>query len=138
MKFDLVIKNSAEVETDCLVVAVVDRGEKAKSLGSLLNSEKPLQDAAQELIASNELSGKPLEVAMLHRPAGVKAKRVLFVGGGKEAKFNPNELRKIAGAAARQAKSKNIRNLAVALPSGVHFHPDNAVRAAVIGILIGD
>src|SRR5215472_2530138 len=138
MKLDLVIKNAAEVDTDCLVIPVVDKGEKDKSIGSLLTPEKPFQDAAQELISAGELNGKPLELAMLYRPAGVTAKRVLFLGGGKEAKFNPNDLRKMAGAAARHLKSRNIRNLAFALPSGVHFHPDNAVRAVVIGVLVGD
>jgi leucyl aminopeptidase len=138
MKFDLILKNLAEVETDCLVIPVVDKGEKDKPAASLLTSEKPFQDTAQELISSGELTGKPLELAMLYRPAGVKAKRVLLVGGGKESKFNPNDLRKIAGAAARQVKSKNIRKLAIALPSEVHFHADNAVRAAVIGVIIGD
>ena len=138
MKFDLVIKNAAAIDTDCLVVPVIDKGEKDKPQASLLNPEKPFQDAAQELITSGELSGKPLELAMLYRPAGIKAKRVLLVGGGKESKFNPNDLRKIAGAAARHLKSKNIRNVAIALPSPIHFHADNAVRAVVIGILIGD
>ena len=138
MKFDLLIKNAAEVDTECLVVPVIDKGEKDNSQGSLLSSEKSLQDAAREVISSAELSGKPLELVMLHRPLGIKAKRVLFVGGGKEAKFNPNDLRKIAGAATRHLKSKNIRELAIALPAGVHFHPDNSVRAAVIGAIIGD
>jgi leucyl aminopeptidase len=138
MKIDLVIKNAADLETECLVVPVVDKGDKDKSVGSLLTQEKPFQDAASDLLSSGELSGKPLELAMLYRLAGVKAKRVLFVGGGKEAKFNPNDLRKLAGAGARHVKSKNIRHLAIGLPSGVHFHADNAVRAAVIGVLIAD
>ncbi|HVH86005.1 MAG TPA: leucyl aminopeptidase [Terriglobales bacterium] len=138
MKIDLVVRNAAEVETDCLVIAVIDKGEKDKSVGSLLNSEKSLQEATQELISSGEVSGKPLELTMLYRPSGAKAKRLLLVGGGKEAKFTPNDLRRIAGAAARHAKSKNIRNLTIALPSGVHFHADNSVRAVVIGALIGD
>jgi len=86
MKTDLQIKNAAEVETDCLVVPVVDKGDKDKSSGSVLTTEKSLQEAAQDLIASGELTGKPLELGMLYRPAGVKARRVLFVGGGKEAK----------------------------------------------------
>ena len=138
MKIDLVVKNAADLETECLVVPVVDKGDKDKSVGSLLTQEKTFQDAASDLLASGELSGKPLELAMLYRPAGIKAKRVLFVGGGKEAKFNPNDLRKLAGAGARHVKSKNIRHLAIGLPSGVHFHADNAVRAAVIGVLIAD
>lgn len=138
MKFDLAIKNAADVETDCLVIPVVDKGEKDKSQASVLSSEKAFQDAAHELIASGELTGKALELAMLYRPAGTKAKRVLLVGGGKENKFNPNDLRKIAGAAARHLKSRSIRNIAIALPSPVHFHANNAVRAAVIGAVIGD
>src|SRR5215475_4166959 len=138
MKFDLAIKNAADVEIDCLVVPVVDKGEKDKSQASVLSSEKAFQDAAHELLASSELTGKALELAMLYRPAGIKAKRVLFVGGGKDNKFNPNDLRKIAGAAARHLKSRSIRNVAVALPDPVHFHADNAVRAAVIGAVIGD
>jgi len=138
MKFELVIKNAADVETDCLVVPVVDKGEKDKSRASVLSAERPFEEAAQELIQSGELSGKALEFAMLYRPAGIKAKRVLLVGGGKEAKFNPNDLRKIAGAAARHLKSRSIRNVAIALPSPARFHADNAVRAAVIGVLIGD
>jgi len=138
MKFDLAIKNAADVETDCLVVAVVDKTEKDKPQPSVLSPEKAFQDAAQELISSGELTGKALELAMLYRPAGVKAKRVLLVGGGKESKFNPNDLRKIVGAAARHLKSRSIRNVAIVLPSPVHFHADNAVRAAVIGAVIGD
>src|SRR5689334_19152450 len=117
MKIDLIIKNAAEVDTECLVIAVVDKGEKDKSSASLLTTEKPLQDAAQELIASGEIGGKPLEMAMLYRPAGIRAKRVLLIGGGKAAKFSPNDLRKMAGAAARYLKPRNIRHLAIALPS---------------------
>ena len=49
MKTDLQIKNAAEIETECLVVAVVDKGDKDKSIASVLTSERPLQDAAQEL-----------------------------------------------------------------------------------------
>ncbi|MBV9073517.1 MAG: leucyl aminopeptidase [Acidobacteria bacterium] len=138
MKVDLIIRHAADVDTECLVIPAIDKGEKDKPAGSVLTAEKALQDAAKDLFASGELTGKPLEFALLYRPAGVKARRVLLVGGGKEAKFTPNDLRKIAGLAARQLKAKNIRELAIALPSGVHFHPDNAVRAAVIGAVIGD
>ena len=138
MKIDLIIKNATDVETECLVVPVIDKGDKDKSIGMLLTEEKPFHDAAHELLSSGELSGKPLELAMLYRPPGAKAKRVLLVGGGKEAKFNPNDLRKLAGAAARHVKSRNIRHLAIVLPAGVHFHADNAVRATVIGVLVAD
>jgi leucyl aminopeptidase len=138
MNLELILRNSAEVETECLVIPVVDKGDKDKPQGTLLSDEKPLLDAAQDVIASGEASGKALELLMLYRPAGVKAKRVLLVGGGKDAKFTPNELRKIAGAAARHLKSRNIRSFALALPSGTHFSAENAMRATVIGAIVAD
>jgi len=138
MKIDLIIRNAADVETDCLVVVAIDKADKDKSSGGVLTQEKPLQDVAQELISSGELTGRPLELLMLYKPAGIKAKRILIAGGGKESKFNPNDLRKMAGAAARHLKARNIRNLAIALPSGAHFTAENAVRAAVIGVMVGD
>src|SRR6185437_7766716 len=137
-RIDLIIRNAADVETDCLVVVAIDKADKDKSSGGVLTQEKPLQDVAQELISSGELTGRPLELLMLYKPAGIKAKRILIAGGGKESKFNPNDLRKMAGAAARHLKARNIRNLAIALPSGAHFTAENAVRAAVIGVMVGD
>jgi hypothetical protein len=46
MKLDLLIRNAAEIETECLVVTAVDKGDKEKSLGSLLSTEKAIQDSA--------------------------------------------------------------------------------------------
>ena len=41
---------------------------------------------------------------MLHKPAGLKAKRLLLIGGGKAKKPSVSELRKIAGAAVRSQR----------------------------------
>src|SRR2546421_589794 len=59
---------------------------------------------AEELYQSKEFSGKALELALLHRPAGLKAKRLLLVGGGKPEKFTGAILRRAAGAALRHLK----------------------------------
>ncbi len=55
-------------------------------------------DGIDELYQSKEFTGKPLEVALLHRPPGLKARRLLLVGGGKPGKFTPAILRRAAGA----------------------------------------
>ena len=65
----------------------------------------PLPDQIKELYDSGEFSGKALEIAILHRPAGLKAKRLVLAGGGKREKFDAAELRKLIGAVVRSLKS---------------------------------
>src|SRR5437762_5589397 len=92
------------VECDALIVVGFE-GEKSERFGEL----------TAELYESKEFSGKPLEFALLHRPAGLKARRLLLAGGGKHEKFTPATLRKTAGAALRHLKSKSSRDMAIVL-----------------------
>jgi leucyl aminopeptidase len=138
MKTEFLAVKASQVETECLVVVALDRGEKEKPSPKLALEDPAVGQAAQEILASGEINGKILESAMLYRPQGTKAKRLLIIGGGKADKFTPNELRKIAGTAVRYLKPKGIRSLAICMPEGTHFHPENMVRAAIIGALIGD
>ena len=138
MKTELIAAKISQVETECLVLVALDQGEKDKPAARLTTDETVFTQAAQEIIAAGELTGKALETSLLYRAPGSKAKRVLIVGGGKADKFSPNELRNIAGAAVRYLKPKGVRSLAIALPENVSFTPENAVRAAIIGALIGN
>jgi len=137
----------SQVETDCLVVVVLDRnekdrsekdrGEKDKPAPSLESNDAAVRDAAKDVIASGEVTGKAFETTLLHRPAGLKAKRLLLLGGGKAKNFSAAELRKLAGAAVRTLKNKSIRNFAFALPeNGVAAN--DAVRAVVEGAFVGN
>jgi leucyl aminopeptidase len=137
----------SQLETDCLVVVVLDRseedrsekdrGEKDKPAPSLESSDPAVREAAKDVIASGEVAGKAFETTLLHRPAGLKAKRLLLVGGGKAKTFSAAELRKLAGAAVRTLKSKSIRSLAFALPENGVASPDG-VRAIVEGAFVGN
>src|SRR5579872_2718054 len=91
----------AEVDSDALVVVGFEGAPPA-----------PVEQAVKELYESGEFSGKALEISILHRPAGFKAKRLVLAGGGKREKFNPAELRKLAGAVVRSLKSKGIHSIA--------------------------
>jgi leucyl aminopeptidase len=135
------------VETDCLVVVVLDRdekdrsekdrGEKDKPAPSIESNDAAVREAAQDLIASGEVTGKAFETTLLHRPAGLKAKRLLLLGGGKAKNFSAAELRKLAGAAVRTLKSKSIRNFAFALSENGVVANDG-VRAVVEGAYVGN
>jgi leucyl aminopeptidase len=136
MKTNLVFNSPADVETDCLAVVVVDRGEGDKPSPVLDTNDASLRDAAAELLASGEVTGKMLEVTFLHRPAKLKAKRLLLVGGGKGKKFSALELRRVAGAAVRALKPKGLRSLAFVTPSSLES--DVAVKAIVEGAFVGN
>lgn len=136
MKINLSPSSPSQLETDCLAALVLDRGEKDKTDAFVSAADKVVQQAAAEIIASGDVTGKIFELTWLHKPAGLKARRMLLVGGGKAKKFSASELRKAAGAAVRASKSRNLRNLAFAAPDGVPA--EEAVRAIVEGALVGD
>ena len=129
--------NPAQLESECLAVVVVDDGEKNKPQPRVLASEAALQSAAAEVLASGEVTGKLFETVMVHRPQGLKAKRLLLVGGGRGRSFSSTELRKLAGTAARFVKPKNIRSFAFLtpeLPTGVA----DAVKSIVEGVFVAN
>ena len=137
----------SQLETDCLVAVVLDRGEKDRNEKDHGEKDKPapsvecsdtaVREAAKDVIASGEVTGKAFETTLLHHPAGLKAKRLLLVGGGKAKIFSAAELRKLAGAAVRTLKGKSIRSFAFALPEN-GIAPPEGVRAIVEGAFVGN
>ena len=108
---------------------------------SLWDLKARLRDAAaadqiKELYDSGEFSGKALEIAILHRPAGLKAKRLVLAGGGKREQFDAAELRKLIGAVVRALKAKGIHTIALALDDP--FRSDDFAAAAVEGAILAD
>lgn len=123
-------------ETECLVVVILDQGEKDKPAAAVATSDVAVRDAAQDVIASGEATGKNFERTLLHHPQRLKAKRLLLLGGGKSRTFSASDLRKLAGAAVRTLKSKSIRNFAFVVPETAIPAPEG-VRAIVEGAIVG-
>ncbi len=67
----------------------------------------------RDLRATGEFTGKVNETAVLYRPEGVTAKRLIVAGAGKRAKFSADEARKLGGSLIRQMRAKGIRTLAI-------------------------
>jgi len=129
--------NPSAFETDCLAVVVLDRGEKDKPAVSVESSDAAVIEAAAAVVASGEVTGKMFETTLLHAPAKLKAKRLLLVGGGKAKTFSNADLRRVAGAAARTLKGKNIRSFAFIAPPN-SLPAELAVRSIVEGLYIAD
>jgi leucyl aminopeptidase len=130
MKTILSLSPAAQLETECLVAVVLDQGEKAK-VDAYVSADKAVQQAAADLLSTGDLTGKPFEVAWLHKPAGLKAKRLLLIGGGKSKKFSSTDLRKLAGAAVRALKPRTLRSLAFILPAEISAEDAQVERRTV-------
>jgi len=142
MKTNLLLTNPAQVETECLVVIALDRGaldggQKDKPEVSLETTDVAVQRSAGEVIASGELTGKSFETTLLHHPAGLKARRLLVLGGGKAKTFSAFDLRRLAGAATRTLKSKGLRSFAFVTPQ-LGLTAEEATKAIVEGAFVGN
>jgi leucyl aminopeptidase len=144
MNVKLSFNDVAQLETECLAAVVVEEGEGEDARPRLLTADKAVAAAAQELLAAGDLKGKLLETAILFRPAGLSAKRLLLVGGGKAKSFTAYELRRVTAAAVRHLKPKGIRHLTFLAPAPwegaapERRGPAEAVRALVEGAFMGD
>ena len=143
----LIAASPAEVETECLVIFTLDHASKGpagkensagqKSDPRLTMKDAALETAAADLVASGEVTGKAFETVLLHRPQGLKAKRLLVVGAGKAKSFTHTELRKAAGSAVRFLKSKMIKSCAFLLPD-LPGGAEDALRVMVEGAVVAD
>ncbi len=140
MNFNLHFESPAEVTSECLVVPVLDHGEGTSSQSlpqpKVFTTDAGVIEAAHEVIQSGEVTGKLYETTLLHRPHALKAKRLLLIGGGKAKTFSSVELRRIAGAAVRYLKTRNIKSFAIVAPELPTGSVD-AVKSVVEGALVG-
>jgi leucyl aminopeptidase len=143
MKITLSTTAPSQIETECLVVAVVDASEKAangnqdKPKPQLLTADSAVLSAAADLLSSGEATGKALETTLLHKPAGLKGKRLLLIGGGKAKTFSTSELRKIAGTAVRAIKAKDLKTFALVAPATGNFSGEDAAKSIAEGAYVG-
>jgi leucyl aminopeptidase len=123
MQITLERKLPEQIEADAMIVPVFE-GQKDARFG------------AAELFDSGEVTGKPLEMTLLHNPPRMAARRVLLVGAGKSEKFGAAEMRKLAGAAVRYLKPRALKRIALALEGGQESAEYAA--AAVEGAILGE
>jgi leucyl aminopeptidase len=84
---------------------------------------------------SGEITGKFLEMTLLHNLAGFEARRVLLAGAGKRDKLETASFWKLAAAAARFLKGKGVSSAVIALEEG--FDSEAWVSAAAQAFIEG-
>jgi leucyl aminopeptidase len=90
----------------------------------------------KRLATGGELTGKMLEMTLIHAPAGLKAERLLLVGAGKKEKFSSGELRKLAGAALRYLKTRGVKRIAFLVRES--DATGGAAQSVTEGLLLAD
>ncbi len=142
MKTELLFSSLASLETELLAVPAVDtqtaKGPDARPAPELLTSDATVKAAAAAVLASGEFKAGANETLLLHSPAGLKAKRLLLVGLGKQAKATVHSVRNAAGTAVRFTKPRGIRKLVFALPELDAISLSASARAAAEGAFVGD
>jgi leucyl aminopeptidase len=111
------------IEADALIVPVFE-GVREERFG------------AADLTDAGEVTGKPLELTLIHHPPGVSASRVLLAGAGKPDKWDAAQLRTLSGAAVRHLMGKSLKKIALALAPALASGEN--VSAAVEGAILGE
>lgn len=134
MQIGLVTEPYSEVRADALITYVFDTDNKFDGILAELNRE--MNGRLESLAASGELTGKPMELVLVHFPQGLAAQRLLLVGAGKPAKFSVTDLRKIAGAALRCLKVRGAKKLVFLAREGER--EADAAQTVVEGLIVAD
>ena len=104
--------------------------------GRIAEIDQAVGGLLKRLAAGGELTGKMLEMTLIHAPAGLKAERLLVVGAGKKEKFNSGELRKLAGAALRYLKTRGVKRMAFLVRES--DATGEAAQSVTEGLLLAD
>jgi leucyl aminopeptidase len=107
MDITLDTRPASSMETEALVTYVFERSDPVE--GRVAELDQAAGGAIQRLAQGGELTGKTLEMTLLHNPAGLKAQRLLLVGAGKREAFDGAQLRRVAGAALRYLKARSVK-----------------------------
>ena len=110
MQITLESKPYAALETEALVSYIFEETDPIQ--GRISELDQTANGLLRNLAKSGELTGKTLEMTLIHAPAGLKAARLLLVGAGKREQFTSATLRKLAGAALRYLKARSVKQVA--------------------------
>jgi leucyl aminopeptidase len=134
MQITLETRPSHEIDTEALISYVFEETDPVQ--GRIAELDQKTGGAIRRLAQSGELTGKSLEMTLLHNPAGLKAQRLLLVGAGKRDSYTTAQLRKLAGAALRYLKLRSVKKCALLLRESDTTQA--AAQAAAEGLIFAD
>ncbi|MBZ5700943.1 MAG: leucyl aminopeptidase [Acidobacteriia bacterium] len=116
MQISLEARPFAELQTAALVSYVFEETDPVQ--GRVAELDQKTGGLLRKLAQGGELTGKTLEMTLVHAPAGLPAERLLLVGAGKREQYGSTQLRKLAGAALRHLKGRSVKQFAFLVREG--------------------
>ncbi len=113
MQITLETKPISTLAEDAVVTYLFEESDPIQ--GRVAELDKLTGGLLARLAKSGEITGKTIEITLIHAPAGLKTPRLLLAGAGKRDLFNPATLRKVAGASLRHLKSRGVHKIVFAL-----------------------
>ncbi|HEY2930106.1 MAG TPA: leucyl aminopeptidase [Acidobacteriota bacterium] len=132
MKLKVVRQSLPEVDADILAIPVFEDENRASPDFKLLRRET--EDLVVEVLESGELRGKTGDVYLAPAPGGLRAKRILLYGAGKQANYDSAVVRHCM--ASTFGRLRRLRFTRVALWPRLEKDPDRVASAAVEGITL--
>jgi leucyl aminopeptidase len=127
----LVMGPAAQIDVDLLVVPFFEGEPIADSLKEL---DTATSGEAGRAVSSGELKGRPYDFFLTPVTSRWRARRIALVGAGKASDFTLDRLRKVAAAAAMQARQKRIDRVAFVERGGLDG--PGAVQAIADGLTL--
>ncbi len=134
MHIEFQTRNPGGVACDLLAYPIFE--DQVKNRSYLKALDKATEGVVASVLASGEFKPELHRSCLIHRPARLKAQRLLLVGAGKEPDFNPARLREVAGTVARRARQARCKTVALLLRGD--FPVAEAARVSAEGALFGN
>jgi len=111
------VKNEWELssEHEGLIIGLFDKPEKLS--GSLASLDEKFDGQLTELVKSGDISAKLKKISKVHSFGKIGAKRIWFVGLGKEKELSFDKLREALGKLFKEVKASKLEETAVYLDS---------------------
>src|SRR5260370_1895011 len=110
MQITLETKPFAALETDALVSYVFEDADPVQ--GRVAELDQFTDGLLRRLATGGELTGKTLEMTLVHAPRGLKAARLLLAGAGNREKFERPVLPPIPASAPPYLYSRSFKQFA--------------------------
>jgi leucyl aminopeptidase len=137
VKFEVRPGEVNAITTDAVIVGIFE-GDGGL-VGSAVELDAALGGIVGDLVSSGEMKGKLNEMHVLHTLGRIRSRLVLVAGMGKQAEWDIDKLRDLAGESVRILRKHRAKSAAFALPGGKEGdlrHTDFA-RAVTEGCLLG-
>ncbi|NWG13942.1 MAG: hypothetical protein HXY20_10455, partial [Acidobacteria bacterium] len=123
-------------KTSCNLLAYPVFEDEPDTSTMLRALDKLTGSVVSSLRSSGEFKPKLHNTCLIHRPAGLKAERLLLLGAGKQSEFNLSRLRELAGTAVRAAKSAACKDAALVARSDARL--SHVAQVCTEGSLYGN